>query len=225
MSGNTTVELSEEDMIKEELAILKETQKEKKTKVPEPEEPHPVEETKDREQDAIQVEETNTYLSYLGDLLANNQKGQTERAKKMVESNEYSIKKTNGEVEELNYNLLNRQQDSEVRAIQRKYNKIRILTDKIRNTYRSKEDPKFEEFKVAEYMENSVLKGRITGESTRDEVQEAIDEVYEELFGQRLDVFLKDFFGITEDQIENYMYKELTFVTEVAFSEYSTTPY
>jgi hypothetical protein len=36
---------------------------------------------------------------------------------------------------------------------------------------------------------------------------------------------MRDFFALTEDQIEKYVYKDLTYLADVAYSEYSATPY
>lgn len=220
---------NEEDLINEELESLKPSTKEEEEHVTKEVEGTVKEVTiteEEQQQESGPNIEINTYLTYLGELLDENQKGQSERAKSIVESGDYEIKKTNGEKVKLTYNLLNRKQDEEVRSIQRKYNKIRILTEKLRNSYLdSEKDPKYQEFKVTDYLANPNLKTRITGESSREEVQEALDEVYEELFSQRLDIFIRDFFGISDEQIDEFMYKELTFIAEVAFSEYSTQPY
>jgi hypothetical protein len=237
MSSNAT-NLSEEQIMNEELGIIKQTQQTPTTETKVEEPVLPSESTEAEEQplnEDIETEvistkqenEVNDYFNYLSEVFAENQKKQSERAKDIVKDSNYQVAKIDGSGQEkLTYHKLNRSQDMEVRSIQREYNKIRGLSEKLRNSYRDPDkDKKYEEFKIAEFVTSSLLKGKIDGNSKREAVSEVIDEVYERIFNERFDIFMRDFFALTEDQIEKYVYKDLTYLADVAYSEYSATPY
>lgn len=242
MSSNAS--LTEEQIMNEELGIAKQTQQVssptpttvEETKV---EEERPVLPSETSEEQSLNEEEpeevistqqeaeVNEYFNYLSEVFAENQKKQSERAKDIVKDSNYQVSKIDGSGQEkLTYHKLNRSQDMEVRNIQREYNKIRGLSEKLRNSYRDpKKDKKYEEFKIADFVTSSLLKGKIDGNYKREAVAEVIDEEYERIFNERFDIFMRDFFALSEDQIEKYVYKDLTYLADVAYSEYSATPY
>jgi hypothetical protein len=241
MSSNAT-NLSEEQIMNEELGILKQTSTNNQAKVvlepsnlpetitlPEKEEEEPKEQPLNEDNEVLstkQEAEVNDYFNYLAEIFSENQKKQSEKAKDIVKNSDYKATTVDGKEQKLTYHKLNRSQDMEVRNIQRQYNKVRGLSEKLRNSYRDPEkDSKYEEFKVADFVSSSLLKGKIDGNSSRETIAEVLDEEYERIFSERFDIFTRDFFGLSVEQIENYVYKDLTYLADVAYSEYSSTPY
>ena len=161
--------------------------------------------------------ELNPYVQFMADTFTENQKQQSDRAKSIVESGDYKVKKVNGEEVTLTYNMLNRKQDVDVRSAQRKWVKLRQLGIDLRDEKK--------EFNVKDYISNPFLKGQIDGDMSREAVLEIVDTVQEEVFQERLAIYADAFFGISPEQIDDYIYKELTFILDVAYSSYSTVPY
>ena len=248
MSSNASQTLSEEQIMNEELGIIKQTQasttntttpaNKQQVEQKQVEEVKPVLPSETSQEQSLNGEEegevistkqeaeVNDYFNYLAEIFSDNQKKQSERAKEIVKNSNYQATRIDGTTEKITYHKLNRSQDMEVRNIQRQYNKIRGLSEKLRNSYRDPEkDPKYEEFKIAEFVTSSLLKGKIDGDTPRETVAEVLDEEYERIFSERFDIFTRYFFGLSVEQVENYVYKDLTYLTDVAYSEYSATPY
>jgi hypothetical protein len=177
----------------------------------------------------------NPYVTLLTETFTGNQKAQNERAQEIVESQIFTVQKADGTEATLNYKLLNRSEDLQVRNIQRKWFKAKALADKLRPSFlspkrKNKEGEEIDnkdyvEFNIKEYVNNPLLKGKISGESTKEEVSEVIDELLDDLFIERFNIFTKAFFGLDESEVDDYKYKDLTFMLDVAYSVYSTVPY
>lgn len=178
----------------------------------------------------------NPYVTLLTETFGNNQKAQNERAQQIVETQVFTIKKSDNTEEELHYRLLNRSEDLEVRNIQRKWFKVKALADKLRPSFLSPkitnketgeeiDNKDYKEFDIKEYVTNPLLKGKVTAEMSKDEVSEVIDQELDDIFAQRFNIFTKAFFGIEPEKVDEYQYKDLTFLLDVAYSIYSTVPY
>lgn len=177
----------------------------------------------------------NPYVTLLTETFNGNQKTQNERAQQIVESQSFMIKKADGTEEELQYRLLNRSEDLEVRNIQRKWFKVKALADKLRPSFLSPtiknkageevKNKDYKEFNIKEFATNPLLKGDVTGEMSKDEVSEIIDQKLDDIFAERFNIFSRAFFGIPLEKVDEYQYKDLTFLLDVAYSVYSTVPY
>lgn len=168
---------------------------------------------------------TNPYVTVLTETFNENQKEQNERAEQIVETQEFVIKKVDGTEETLDYKNLSRSQDLQVRNIQRKWFKIKSLSDKLRLSFLDEEHKDYKPFDIKDYTGSPLLKGKVTSDMSKDEVSEVLDELSEEVFGERFNKFAECFFGITQDKVDEYKYKDLTFILDVAYSVYSTVPY
>lgn len=177
----------------------------------------------------------NPYVTLLTETFTGNQKAQNERAQEIVESQVFTVQKSDGTEATLNYKLLNRSEDLQVRNIQRKWFKAKALADKLRPSFLSPkrknkdgeeiDNKDYVEFNIKEFATNPLLKGKISGDATKEEVSEVIDELLDDLFIERFNIFTKAFFGLDESEVDDYKYKDLTFMLDVAYSIYSTVPY
>lgn len=168
---------------------------------------------------------TNPYVTVLTETFNDNQKEQNERAQKIVETQEFVIRKTDGTEETLDYKNLSRSQDLEVRNIQRKWFKVKSLSDKLRLSFLDEDNKDYKAFDIKDFTGSPLLKGKVTSDMTKDEVSEVLDLLSEEVFAERFNKFAECFFGITQDKVDEYKYKDLTFILDVAYSVYSTVPY
>ncbi len=227
MSSNTELTSEEKKMLAEELGESKETTNEKKDDVKLELSEEELPEKKSNE---------NPYLNLLTDTYTENQKEQNERAEQVVRTQEFKLKRVDGQEEELKYKMLNRKEDVEVRAAQRKYFKIKTLGDKLRASYLP---PKIEDkngneidnkdykpFNINEFLVSPFLKGKIDADMSREEVDEILAEVTDEQHQERFTIFARCFFDLdTDEKIDQYIYKELTFILDCAYSFYTTVPY
>ncbi|MDR4491391.1 MAG: hypothetical protein R2685_10900 [Candidatus Nitrosocosmicus sp.] len=170
---------------------------------------------------------TNPYIKYLNDTFTKNQEKQSEEAKEIAESGSFTFTKLNGEKVSFKLGELGRSADIEIRDIQRKWIKVRNAVAKVRNSYLNKDDENYQEFKIQDYLGVPLFKNAgITSETGRDEVIEILDDLNEQIYQERLEIFSRIFFGITPEQIDNeFVYKRVTFLSDIAYSVYSTRPY
>lgn len=223
MSSNTS-QVLEDNIEKEELEALNESNSKKESEVLDiQDDEKPIEQDAQAQKD----DQLNPYLQFLAETFDKNQEKQQAEAVEITDSGEYPFYKQNGEEVVLKYGMLTRDQDVRVRAMQRKWVKVRNLLKKVHDSQRDPEnDKQYQEFNIKDYMGNSLTRGKITGESSVEEVIEFLDELHEQIYQERLEVFAECFFGITKEQIDTvYAYKRMTFLLEVAYSSYSTVPY
>ncbi len=222
MSSSNTSQVLEDNIENEELEAFNESKQESKV-LDIQEDEKPIETDAQEQRD----DQLNPYLQFLADTFDKNAQNQQSEALEITESGDFPFYKQNGEEVVLRYALLTREQDVKVRSMQRKWVKVRNLTKKAHDSDRDPEnDKQYQEFNIKDYVGNSLTRGKITGETSKDEVLETLDELNEQIYQERLEVFAECFFGITKEQIDTvYSYKRLTFLLEVAYSSYSTVPY
>ena len=227
MSSNTELTSEEKKLLAEELEESKQEQaiNEKKDDV-----------KLELSEEELPEKKENTYLNLLTDTYTDNQKEQNERAEEVVKTQTFKLKRVDGTEEELKYKMLNRKEDVEVRAAQRKYFKIKSLGDKLRASYlppkiedkngNEIDNKDYKEFNINEFLVSPFLKQRIDADMSREEVDEILAEVTDEQHQERFEVFARCFFGLDSDEkIDQYIYKELTFILDCAYSFYTTVPY
>lgn len=222
MTSSQKQEQSDDELLKEEMEAAKETRDDATA-----EEIKNVNNQLQEDEKPTESIIENLYTAFLSDTFSANQKKQSEEAKRIVEENDWRINRLDGKEDHLAYHLINRSQDVAVRSVQRKWNKIKDLNLKARSGYLPKDSPAYVEFNVKDYVGNPLLKDYgISGQSTLDEVVEAIDAAQETIFQDRINIMTECFFDIKDQsQLEQYVFKDLTFLVDVAYSSYTALPY
>lgn len=220
MSNSNT--LSVEQLEAEEKEALKDV--EIKRELP-PSQEIPVSEEESKKDEPVI---NNPYIKFLNDLLKSNQEHQSEEAKQVAESEKFEFTKINGEPP-VTFTLgdLARSADIRIRELQRKWSRVNNALRLARSSYLKEDEEGYNEFKISDYLGVSLFKDAgITGESSREQVIEVLDELNEKVYQERLETLAKEFFGITPEEIDSvYVYKKVTFLTDIAFSIYSVRPY
>lgn len=200
---------SDQDILKEELEAINEKPE---LDVTTDEQPLSREE---KEEDG----KPNVYAEFLSAQWQKNNEEQTAEAKRIIEQNDWVIQTIDGKTETLTYKLLNRSEDVDVKKAQKNWLHMRGLMLKLRG---------YEEgqFNIKDFINNKHLReAGVTGETTPEDLEDIIQTKLDELYDIRNNVLANAFFNLQEEDIDKYVYKKLTFLIDVAYSNYTSVPY